>query len=614
MSTEVQKSETTIYQKAVQGSMWLFAFFYLNRGLELVRAVILARLLMPRDFGQMAIAVLCVTILGRFTEIGATEALIQHKEDIHEHLDTAWTLGILRGLFIFGLLLILAPWIAFFFDGPGRLRETDIKAERMVSRMQTRQDPAILYLWEHLPEESREFLSSYKSGGVFPQDEKERLLQGLNRILASEPLWQIPSFSDIPLSDMAQKILAQKIQAGDRLRANRVLLEEIFAENKAIQPVILDQKLVTRIIQMTGFIFLIGSMKNIGIVFFRRDLQFAQQFLFGLSGVLAGAVSAIVIAAIYRSVWALVIGQLAGTAISSVLSYVFHAYRPRLQLKLRQIRALWKYGQHVMGTSIVELLMQQGDAVVVGKMLGTSTLGLYRYAIRFSTFGVSEIQGVVRQVTFPAFSRLQGDLKKIISGYKKTIRYITVLAYPVSGGLFVLSHEFISVVLGTAWIDMVPTLRILCILSALFCVHTGVIYHSQGRPDMQTKVSAIRLLFIAVTIYPLTQWMGLPGTALSILASLLLVFPLQFKYLKQLIGVSLMDFIRLVLVPLTATIIMAVSLALLKPWIPMGNLGRLLILVPFGALLYLIVVCLLSRFDREYSPRQFYIGLRKGWN
>jgi len=84
----------------------------------LARLLILARILAPHDFGLMGIALLAMSTLETFSQTGFQAALIQKKENIESYLDAAWTVLILRGLLLFGILYFAAPFVASFFDTP----------------------------------------------------------------------------------------------------------------------------------------------------------------------------------------------------------------------------------------------------------------------------------------------------------------------------------------------------------------------------------------------------------------------------------------------------------------------------------------------------------------
>lgn len=79
----------TLSKRVVRGGIWVFALRITDRGLGFIRTVILARLLVPEDFGLLGIAMLAIATLETFSQTGVQVALIQKKEDVKLYLDTA---------------------------------------------------------------------------------------------------------------------------------------------------------------------------------------------------------------------------------------------------------------------------------------------------------------------------------------------------------------------------------------------------------------------------------------------------------------------------------------------------------------------------------------------
>jgi O-antigen/teichoic acid export membrane protein len=84
----------------------------------LFRTLVLARLLVPEDFGLLAISMIAVDFLLSITDFGMVPALIQRSDVQDEHYDAAWTLGILRAFGVAVLVLIAASLIADIFSEP----------------------------------------------------------------------------------------------------------------------------------------------------------------------------------------------------------------------------------------------------------------------------------------------------------------------------------------------------------------------------------------------------------------------------------------------------------------------------------------------------------------
>jgi O-antigen/teichoic acid export membrane protein len=108
-------SGETLSAKVVKGTGWVFALRVLTQLFIIGRLILLARLLMPSDFGLMGIALLVISILEAFSQTGIQQALVWKKEEIKEHLDTAWGILILRGIVLFVVLYFIAPYVSAFF-------------------------------------------------------------------------------------------------------------------------------------------------------------------------------------------------------------------------------------------------------------------------------------------------------------------------------------------------------------------------------------------------------------------------------------------------------------------------------------------------------------------
>jgi len=102
----------------VRGGFWVFALRILDRLFKLVRTIVLARLLAPKDFGLFGIALLAMSALETFSQTGFQQALIQKKRDIKPYLDTAWTVQAIRGTVLALILFGIAPYVAVFFGEP----------------------------------------------------------------------------------------------------------------------------------------------------------------------------------------------------------------------------------------------------------------------------------------------------------------------------------------------------------------------------------------------------------------------------------------------------------------------------------------------------------------
>ena len=110
-------SDGSILKKTVRGAGWTVAWRLATRLLGTVNTLILARLLLPGDFGLVALATGFAQTILAFASLGITEAVIREPAPTRALYDTAFTLNIVRGL-VTSLAIVLCayPVAAFFSD------------------------------------------------------------------------------------------------------------------------------------------------------------------------------------------------------------------------------------------------------------------------------------------------------------------------------------------------------------------------------------------------------------------------------------------------------------------------------------------------------------------
>jgi lipopolysaccharide exporter len=99
-------------RRFVTGAGWLYGHRWLERLLDFLAIVVLARLLAPDDFGLVAIAASFATIVEGLSAFDVDKALIRTRDDDRALYDTAWTLAALRGLLAALAMWAVAPWVA----------------------------------------------------------------------------------------------------------------------------------------------------------------------------------------------------------------------------------------------------------------------------------------------------------------------------------------------------------------------------------------------------------------------------------------------------------------------------------------------------------------------
>ncbi|MEF8884330.1 MAG: lipopolysaccharide biosynthesis protein [Haloarculaceae archaeon] len=452
--------------RTARSGVWMTALNVSRRALELVALLVLARLLTPDDFGLLGIALLTLTAMERFSQLGLTSALIQRPEaDVDRYLDTAWSLEVARGVVLAVVVFALSAPAADFFGEPG--------------------------------------------------------VRPVLRVIALAPV--------------------------------------------------------------------VAGLENPGVIYFQKDLEFHKQFLHLMSTSVVYVVATIALAFALGNVWALVFGKLLSDITLVVVSFLVHPYRPSPSFDVTAARELVNYGKWITLSGIISFLNSEGDDFVVGWLLTAASLGFYRLGYRLALTPVSEVTGVVSAVMFPAYSKLQDDLRAVREAFFRTIQLTSAITFPTGVGIIVVAPSFVESVLGTQWAPMVGALQVLSVYG-VFVSLTGSfhpVWLALGRPDIGAKIGAVRVLVMAVLIYPATLRFGFVGTGATVLVSYLVGgLPLDLYIAKTRMGMSVRRFLGVLAYPTAAAVGMGAVV-----WVVRESVSLPVPLVEFALLVLVGVVC-----------------------
>jgi O-antigen/teichoic acid export membrane protein len=368
-----------------------------------------------------------------------------------------------------------------------------------------------------------------------------------------------------------------------------------------------DSAQATLIIKVIAVSTLLSGFRNIGIIFFKKELEFNKQFFYEFSATLVDLTVSITLVFILRNVWALVWGGLAAHFVRLFMSYILHPYRARIRIEKEKFQDLFGFGKWLLGSSILIFFITQGDDIFVGKMLGVTALGLYQMAYLISNLPATEITHVISQVTFPAYSKLQDDMPKLKEAYLKVLQVTAFVSIPLAGGIFIIAPEFTKIFLGDKWMPMVLAMQLLALAGLLRSIISTMspVFSAIKRPDIGTKCQAIRLFILAVLIYPLTTRWGLLGASSAVFLSILAI-SFVFSYIViRITRCGIQKFSKILILPLINTIIMVKIIINLKIIIQPTNISQFILLILVGAISYFSIAYLFDKFF-NYGMQKLY--------
>jgi O-antigen/teichoic acid export membrane protein len=105
-------------KRTVKGLVWSAIEYFSVQGAQFILGLILARLLLPADYGLIGMLTIFIAISQTFVDSGFSSALIQKKERTETDYSTVFFFNIGVGLFFYMVLFFIAQLIAVFYKTP----------------------------------------------------------------------------------------------------------------------------------------------------------------------------------------------------------------------------------------------------------------------------------------------------------------------------------------------------------------------------------------------------------------------------------------------------------------------------------------------------------------
>jgi len=290
-------------------------------------------------------------------------------------------------------------------------------------------------------------------------------------------------------------------------------------------------KLIASVAFMRGFI-------NPSRIKFLKNLTFNKEVWFGSVVFAVDFSVAILFAYILRDPSSLIWGLIMGALTELVLSFLLIKPTPRLEYNRNKLLNVFNRGKWVTGSGIFTYLFEQGDDIVVGRLLNSSALGIYQVAYKIAILPFTEVTKMVNQVTFPIYTRIARDRVRLKNAFIKTMATTILIVLPMGIVVYTFPKQIVSVLLGSDWVSAIPIIKVLSIFGVVRAVSFSTIplFDSLKKQQYVTLVSFVSFFAMMITIVPFTARWGILGASRSVLVGSFAVLPVIYVCMKNVLS------------------------------------------------------------------------------
>lgn len=293
---------------------------------------------------------------------------------------------------------------------------------------------------------------------------------------------------------------------------------------------------LTNILRFLGIVLILNAFNIIQITKLTKNVDFKKIAKVNVISTVLACIISIVLAINGFGVWSLVVQMISIALFRSLLLWIWNTWRPSMVFSLSSLRNLFGYGSRLLFSALLDTLYTNIQTVIIGKVFTVRDLGFYAQANKMSDVPASTISGVVSQVTFPVFAKLQDDLVKMKNGVQKSLKSLVFLNFPIMVLLIIIARPLFLILFTEKWNDSVPYFQILCMSGMLLALHiTNLnILKAIGRSDIFFKLEIIKKIIGIVAIAIGIQY-GINGMLYSIVITSYICFGINAYFSGRLI-------------------------------------------------------------------------------
>ena len=352
------------------------------------------------------------------------------------------------------------------------------------------------------------------------------------------------------------------------------------------------------LLQVASLVLPIGAPTAVARARLDRDLSFKQTSRIDMFTGIGSGLLVLALAVAGLGVWSLMVGMLAGSLFSTVALWNLAPFRHWPLFSLHGLDGVLRLSGYRTVENFLWYIGQQIDVLLVGKLLGDQTLGVYAVARTVAALPVNKIGAIVRAVSASTFSRLQDDRERAVSYLLGIMRILAFIAFPVFFGMAAVAPELVAVVLSNRWNEAALPLAILAVgmagrpsglAMAPFLMALGEYRYSLAN-------SFVSLALFAAA-YSAGSFWGLIGVCVAGAVAYPFQLMFQVKRIAKITGASFGGIMATLVRPLCSASAMWACGALAR--VPIGADGppavRLALLVAVGAVAYAAMAWLMCR-------------------
>ena len=265
---------------------------------------------------------------------------------------------------------------------------------------------------------------------------------------------------------------------------------------------------------------LFSALSMVSQALLARAMRYKEMATLATADALANAASSVVFAWLGFGYWSLVLGGVCGSGLKWIWGVKLVGWQMSFRFVPSAARELMSFAFGTYARGLLEYVSLTIDNLIVGKVLGVTTLGYYDKAFSTTQRAYNKLTVGGPTVSFRTLAILQDDLVRFHRALEKILVSTTILTYGAFAVLGAMGPHLIVFVFGEKWQPSVVPFQMLCLSAALRTTNAfaGAAANARGWIWSNVWRQGIYVGLIAAGVYLAAPW-GINGASAAVLVA-----------------------------------------------------------------------------------------------
>ncbi|HDR8936856.1 TPA: oligosaccharide flippase family protein [Burkholderia vietnamiensis] len=272
------------------------------------------------------------------------------------------------------------------------------------------------------------------------------------------------------------------------------------------------------LLQLVALVPFARCMTSMRVAIAQRERRFRTVSMLTMGFVVADFAMSSVAALAYHDVFWVLAAMPVSEFLKAVASHVIFSSRPRLNFDTSPLGGVMGFGRWIWASSLLIMVVNQLDRLIIVKTFGAQALGLYQTTSRLAQIGVADFGTALNQYLFPNFAELARKDKQHAVRYALALfSHLGAIGLVLATYFCVAAPEIVDLALGSKWSAAVPFFRIFVYLmvASVLAGMLNAYLRGTGRPSRVAIATLAQLIVLAALSAIAVPLIGAIGVALA---------------------------------------------------------------------------------------------------